>query len=182
MALELLKHTTIPKTATTYPLQWRSRVYAIVGLALLLGIVVVMTSAIGSTHISLDTLYHVLLVKLPFVEIEPTWSSSVETIIFDIRLPRVILAGLVGAALAVAGASYQGLFRNPLADPYLIGVSQGAALGAVIGFLLPVSWQATSIPLLAFVGALLAVAVVYSIVDNGFHQTHLRAFGFRRSP
>ena len=51
----------------------------------------------------------------------------------DIRLPRIILAGLVGAALAVAGATYQGLFRNPLADPYLIGVAQGAGLGAIPG-------------------------------------------------
>jgi len=90
-----------------------------------------------------------------------------ETIIFDIRLPRLLLAGLVGASLAVAGATYQGLFRNPLADPYLIGVAQGAALGAVTGFLLPVSWQAASIPLLAFAGALLAVAVVYSIARVG---------------
>ncbi|HEX75886.1 MAG TPA: iron chelate uptake ABC transporter family permease subunit [Dehalococcoidia bacterium] len=167
MALELLKDITIPKTATAYPLQWRSRVYSIVGLVLLLGVIVVATSATGSTHIPFATLWNVLLAKLPFVEVEPTWVSSVETIIFDIRMPRVFLAGLVGAALAVAGATYQGLFRNPLADPYLIGVAQGAALGAVIGFLLPVSWQAASIPLLAFAGALVAVAVVYSIAKVG---------------
>ena len=127
----------------------------------------VATSAIGSTHIPLATLGQLFLAKLPFIEVEPTWAASVETIIFDIRLPRVILAGLVGAALAVAGATYQGLFRNPLADPYLIGVSQGAALGAVIGFLLPIPWQAASIPLLAFAGAVAAVAVVYSIARVG---------------
>lgn len=167
MALELLKDVTIPKTATAYPLQWRSRVYAIVGLVLLLGVVMVVTSAIGSTHIPLATLGQVLLSKLPFIQVEPTWASSVETIILDIRLPRLLLAGLVGAALAVAGATYQGLFRNPLADPYLIGVAQGAALGAVIGFVLPVSWQAASTPLLAFAGALIAVAVVYSIAKVG---------------
>jgi len=167
MALELLKDTTIPKTTTVYPLRWRSRVYAIVGLVLVLGVVMVVTSAIGSTDIPLSTLSEVLLAKLPFVEVKPTWATSVETIIFDIRLPRLLLAGLVGAALAVAGATYQGLFRNPLADPYLIGVAPGAALGAVIGFLLPVSWQAASIPLLAFAGALLAVAVVYSIARVG---------------
>jgi iron complex transport system permease protein len=167
MALELVKDTTIAQATTAYPLLWRSRVYAIAGLVLLLGVVVVVTSAIGSTHIPLATLWQVLLGKLPFIEVEPTWASSVETIILDIRLPRLFLAGLVGAALAVAGATYQGLFRNPLADPYLIGVAQGAALGAVIGFMLPVSWQAASIPLLAFAGALIAVAVVYSIARVG---------------
>jgi len=116
MALELLKDVTIPKAATAYPLQWRSRVYAIVALVLLLGVVMVVTLAIGSTHIPLATLGQVLLSKLPFIEVEPTWASSVETIILDIRLPRLLLAGLVGAALAVAGATYQGLFRNPLAQ------------------------------------------------------------------
>ena len=167
MALELLKNVTLPKTATIYPIRWRSRIYAIVGLALLLGITVIVTLAVGSTHITFDTLCHVLLAKLPFIHAEPTWASNIETIIFDIRLPRLLLAGLVGAALAVAGTTYQGLFRNPLADPYLIGVAQGAALGAVIGFMLPISWQAGSIPLLAFIGAILAVAIVYSIARVG---------------
>ena len=59
-----------------------------------------------------------------------TWPAAWETIVFTIRLPRVLLAGVVGAALALSGATYQGLFRNPLADPYLIGVASGAALGA----------------------------------------------------
>ena len=167
MALELLKNATFPKTATIYPIRWRSRIYAIVGLGLLLGITVIVTLAIGSTHISFDTVWHILFSKLPFTHAEPTWANTVETIILDIRLPRLLLAGLVGAALAVAGTTYQGLFRNPLADPYLIGVAQGAALGAVIGFMLPISWQAASIPLLAFTGAILAVAMVYSIARVG---------------
>jgi iron complex transport system permease protein len=91
-------------------------------------------------------------------------------IILDIRLPRVVLAGLVGAALAAAGATYQGLFRNPLADPYLIGVAQGAALGAVIGFMLPPTWHSLGfgiIPLLAFTGALLSTTVVYLLARVG---------------
>ena len=167
MAVESLREAIIPKIDTAYPLRWRSRLYAIASLALLLVVMIVVSSAIGSTPIPLTTLYHVLLAKLPFLEIEPTWTSSVETIVFQIRLPRVLLAGLVGAALAVAGATYQGLFRNPLADPYLIGVAQGAALGAVIGFLIPGTWQTASVPLLAFVGALLAVAIVYSIAKVG---------------
>jgi iron complex transport system permease protein len=167
MALELLKNTTTTETAINYPVQWHSRIYAIVGMALLLGITIMVTLGIGSTDIPFGTLFHILLSKLPLIHIEPTWTSNTEIILFDIRLPRLLLAGLVGAALAVAGTTYQGLFRNPLADPYLIGVAQGAALGAVIGFMLPVSWQIGSIPLLAFVGAVSAAVMVYSIAKVG---------------
>ena len=167
MALELFKNSSISETAVIYPIHWRSRIYAIVGLVILLGIVIIATLAVGSTDIPFGTLCDVLLDKLPFVHIQPTWTSNTETIIFDIRLPRLLLAGLVGAALAVAGTTYQGLFRNPLADPYLIGVAQGAALGAVIGFMMPTAWQAGSIPLLAFIGATTAVAAVYSIARVG---------------
>jgi iron complex transport system permease protein len=123
---------------------------------------------VGSTHIPISTIWGILLSRLPFIDITPAWSATTETIIIDIRLPRVVLAGVVGAALAVAGATYQGLFRNPLADPYLIGVAQGAALGAVVGFLLPWSVAGFSlIPVLAFFGGLLAVAVVYSLARVG---------------
>lgn len=170
MALNLLKAITIPqsKTVLAYPLRWRSRLCGIAGLALLLGVVIVIASAVGSTQIPLTKIWGVLLSRLPFIDVTPTWSAATETIIVDIRLPRVLLAGVVGAALAVAGATYQGLFRNPLADPYLIGVAQGAALGAVIGFLLPGSVAGFGlIPVLAFCGALLAVAVVYAVARVG---------------
>ena len=150
--------------------RWRGRVYAILGLIVLLVLVIIFATTIGSVEIPFSTTSSILLSRLPFVDITPTWTSALETIVLDIRLPRVILAGVVGAALAIAGASYQGLFRNPLADPYLIGVAQGAALGAVIGFLLPVSWQALGmslVPVLAFAGALASVAVVYTLARVG---------------
>jgi len=151
-------------------LRWRSRIYGILGLLVLLAAVVILATAIGSVQIPFLTTSSILISKLPLVELTPTWAATMETIIFEIRLPRVILAGLVGAALAIAGATYQGLFRNPLADPYLIGVAQGAALGAVIGFLLPPSWHSVGfgiIPLLAFIGALVSTAVVYSLARVG---------------
>jgi len=131
---------------------------------------VAFATAVGSVQIPLFTTCRVLLSQLPLVDIAPTWPSTTETIILEIRLPRVILAGLVGAALAIAGATYQGLFRNPLADPYLIGVAQGASLGAVIGFSLPFDWHGIGvgiIPILAFTGALCSVAVVYSLARVG---------------
>jgi cobalamin transport system permease protein len=167
MALESLKDSDVLKTITIYPTQWRSRIYAMAGMVILLGITATIALGIGSINIPFSTLLQILAAKLPLLHIQPTWTSNAEIIIFDIRLPRILLAGLVGAALAVAGTTYQGLFRNPLADPYLIGVAQGAALGAVIGFMLPISWQMGTIPLLAFVGAVSAAATVYAIAKVG---------------
>ena len=158
---------TIP---SSYFPQRRGRIYAIIGLfALLLGVVILAT-AVGSVQIPFLTTGSILLSRVPLVELTPAWTSSLETIVLDIRLPRIILAGIVGAALATAGATYQGLFRNPLADPYLIGVAQGAALGAVIGFLLPSTWQGIGfevIPFLAFTGALISTVIVYSLARVG---------------
>ncbi|MEE9398860.1 MAG: iron chelate uptake ABC transporter family permease subunit [Dehalococcoidales bacterium] len=148
----------------------RRRIYAILGLLLLLVVLVAFTTTIGSVKIPFLTTSSILLSRLPLTEITPTWSRALETIILEIRLPRVILAGLVGAALAIAGAAYQGLFRNPLADPYLIGVAQGAALGAVIGFLLPTTAHGVGIgiiPLFAFFGALISTIIVYNLARVG---------------
>lgn len=150
--------------------RWRPRVYAILGLCLLLIVMVAFAATFGSVEIPFLTTSRILLDKLPLVAITPTWSNAWETIILEVRLPRVLLAGLVGAALAIAGATYQGLFRNPLADPYLIGVAQGAALGAITGFLLPVNWEGlgfSTIPLFAFIGALVSTAVVYNLARVG---------------
>ncbi len=148
----------------------RTRLYSVLGLAILLGAVVVLAATVGSVQIPFLTTLRILVSRLPLVEIAQTWPNSSETIILEIRLPRVILAGLVGAALATAGATYQGLFRNPLADPYLIGVAQGASLGAVIGFLLPTTWHIMGfslIPLLAFIGAVISTTVVYTLARVG---------------
>ncbi|ADU66338.1 transport system permease protein [Desulfurispirillum indicum S5] len=94
------------------------------------------------------------------------FSASAEdihrTIVQEIRLPRSLLALLVGAALSVAGAAFQAVLRNPLADPYILGVSGGAALGAVSAFALGM-WLTFSVPVLAFGGALLALLVVYLV-------------------
>lgn len=98
------------------------------------------------------------------------WPDFWETIVLQVRLPRVCLAALVGAALSVAGAAYQGLFHNPLADPYLVGVSSGAGLGATLANYLGVylAWAGLgAVPIFAFVGALLATAVIYSLARVG---------------
>lgn len=91
-------------------------------------------------------------------------------ILWKIRLPRTVLVLLTGAGLGISGASYQGLFRNPLADPYLIGVASGAGLGAVIAMSFQVqysNWGLFIVPLAAFIMALLTVAIVYVIARIG---------------
>ena len=153
-----------------YFLNWRSRVYSIAGLLVLLIVIVIAATTIGSVRVPFLTTIGILSSKLPWINMNPGVDSTLETIIFDIRLPRIILAGLVGSALATAGATYQGLFRNPLADPYLIGVAQGAALGAIIGFLLPTEWHIPGlglIPLLAFIGAIASTIIVYNLARVG---------------
>lgn len=87
-------------------------------------------------------------------------------ILFDVRLPRLLLAMLVGAALSVAGASYQALLRNPLADPYVLGVSSGAALGTILALALA-SRLAVATPVAAFLGAALTIAGVYYLGQRG---------------
>lgn len=88
-------------------------------------------------------------------------------IIWNVRMPRVALAGIVGAMLSLAGASYQGVFRNPLVDPYLLGVAAGAGLGATIIFAVgrdaTSGWPVDPLPLVSFVGGLIAVMITYLV-------------------
>jgi iron complex transport system permease protein len=131
-------------------------------------LIAVLALTVGSVRIPFATVWDVLVSHIPLVDITRDWSSTTDMIITGIRLPRILMAGVVGAALGVAGASYQGLFRNPLADPYLIGVAQGAAFGAALGF--TISWAFLGsylIPVMAFVGALMAVSAVYLIARVG---------------
>jgi iron complex transport system permease protein len=136
-------------------------------LTLGLFLIVVLSTAVGSVSIPLSEVGNAFLSKIPglsgFASPVP---ATYETIIFEIRLPRVILGVLVGAGLAVAGVALQGLFKNPMADPYIIGVSSGAALGATVAILAPIPLglaRMSFITLMAFLGALGAVFVVYKI-------------------
>src|SRR6266849_1622469 len=88
--------------------------------------------------------------------------SEYRLIIFELRLPRILLGILVGAALSVAGAGFQALLRNPLADPYVLGVSSGAALGAIISLIASPQFPLVT-PLAAFLGAALTIAAVYML-------------------
>jgi len=104
---------------------------------------------------------------LPLVSIDSGVSDAQWNIVWQIRAPRVVLAALVGAMLSLAGASYQGVFRNPLVDPYLLGVAAGAGLGATVAFAVnrdaTATWPIDPVPLAAFVGGVIAVALTYTI-------------------
>jgi iron complex transport system permease protein len=108
-----------------------------------------------------------LLDRLPFVSIESGASVVQSEVLWQIRMPRVVLAAIVGAMLSLAGASYQGVFRNPLVDPYLLGVAAGAGLGATVvivaGRSTTDSWPIDPLPLAAFVGGLVAVLLTYTV-------------------
>lgn len=99
--------------------------------------------------------------------------ATTGTIVRDLRLPRVLAAGLVGGALAVAGALLQGLLRNPLADPFVTGASAGGALGAIAAVALAASAPAALVPLASFVGSLAAVAIVWRMARIGGPTTIL---------
>jgi len=148
----------------------RVRISPFLWCILLLIAAIVLSAAIGAVSIPPLDVARMLFGKLPFVKIAPTWPDMYETILFDIRLPRAALILLAGAALSGSGAAYQGLFRNPLADPYIIGVASGAGLGAVIA--MGLHWPATIlgalvIPIAAFVGALITVGIVYGLARVG---------------
>ncbi|MEW6662921.1 MAG: FecCD family ABC transporter permease [Bacillota bacterium] len=124
--------------------------------------------ALGSVKLAPVTVGKILLTKLPLVgdQLVPHWPHHMETIIWQVRLPRVILATLVGATLAVAGTAFQGLLQNPLADPYTLGVSSGAAAAAAFTIVFGVSRTGAGLlvlPVAAFLGGLGTVILVYRI-------------------
>jgi iron complex transport system permease protein len=119
---------------------------------------------IGPVRLSPGGVVRELADRLPLVDIRSGLSEREGAILWQLRVPRVVLGGLVGAVLAMAGASYQGVFRNPLADPYLLGVAAGAGLGATLAVaFLPgwADWPVDPLPLAAFAGALVSVAATY---------------------
>ena len=130
-----------------------------------------LASAFGAISISPLDIAKMSLNKLPFVNLEPTWQPTHEIIFFQIRLLRVVGGALIGAALATAGVLFQGLLRNPLADPYIIGTSSGALLGATLVIVfIPATlslWGFGIISIAAFLGALGAVFLVYNLARVG---------------
>jgi iron complex transport system permease protein len=154
----------------------RFRLSAFYGFLLpALAVAAIAAIAIGSTPLSWQTIVKVCAVKL----LPLSWLSAMgidvsgitatdQLVVWIIRIPRVLVAAAVGAGLGTAGAIMQGLFRNPLAEPGLMGIGPGAALGGVIAFV--TGWSGKSVlplPLLAMTGALLALTLVYAMATRG---------------
>lgn len=140
-------------------LKWRT---TIVYLTLLLFLSIILTLAIGPAYISPSEILRVLCFKIGFRSSPP--NIVYVNIIFQLRLPRILVGMLVGASLSVSGMVMQGLFRNPMASPYVIGVSSGAALGAAVAMnMLPPIVGVYTTPIVAFLGGLFTLILVYNI-------------------
>ena len=138
--------------------------------ALLLLATAFLNVMVGSSMIPAGTILNIVISSIRGITTPVDPNGVFATILYSLRIPHMVLLLLVGAALSGSGAAYQGLFRNPLADPYLIGVASGAGLGAVIA--MTIQWSYTplglmAVPLAAFGGAVLAVAVVSTMARVG---------------
>jgi iron complex transport system permease protein len=149
--------------------------FILLGLIALLIVVIILCLNVGSAGISYSEILNIFGKQIPGISnlIDPSAiQGNNETIIMNIRLPRVIAGAIVGAGLAAAGVMYQGVFRNPMADSYLLGVSAGASLAYTIAALsigtLGLAYLGLGMnQIIAFAGALLVVFVVYSIARTG---------------
>ncbi|MGA8296986.1 MAG: iron ABC transporter permease [Acidimicrobiales bacterium] len=150
------------------PVLCRDAAFYLGALVLLLG-AATLGVLVGPADLSPAIVFHVLEGKLLF-GVHTHVSALDSAIVWQLRAPRVVLAAIVGATLATAGASYQGVFQNPLADPYLLGVAAGAGLGATLAVVVvhdPAAWAVNPIPLAAFAGALVSVALTYVLGRSG---------------
>ena len=126
-------------------------------------------TTIGTAKVSVLDIFKIIASKIPLINNYIDVSNiadSAKSIIWNLRLPRVLLGGIIGASLSVAGAAFQGMFKNPMADPYVLGISSGAALGATLAIVFKIDvsfFSISSITIFAFIGALLAVFTVYNI-------------------
>jgi iron complex transport system permease protein len=141
-----------------------------IGLAGAAVLAMLLSLSIGPANVSVISILKMFLHKMRIISDVSGWQPVEESIIFQIRMPRVLGGALVGAALSTAGALFQGLFRNPMADPYVIGTAAGAAFGATLAMLLPLSMAFLGfglVPLAAFLGAIGSVVMVYRLARFG---------------
>jgi len=142
----------------TLPATPRNVMAVALAMSLLLVLVVLVSLTLGAVHVPLSQVWRALTAR--------GGGSEAAIIVLDIRLPRILLAILVGAALSVAGTGLQALLRNPLADPYVLGISSGAAVGAIFALWLG-GRIASASPLAAFIGAMITMLWVYLLGRSG---------------
>ena len=130
---------------------------AVLGLILIL--IMVLSIMMGSVKVGPHRSISILLQSI--LGLKGAGTETEKTIILSLRVPRALLAGLVGAGLSVSGAIFQALLRNPLADPYILGVSSGAAVGAIVAILMGLGTLSFGLPLASFIGGLLTILIVF---------------------
>ncbi len=162
---------------------WKHPAFVLSALSVLLLVVMIVAIRIGTVGIEPAQIIAIIFKRAFGFDFGLTWSAAEESIIWQIRVPRVIGAAIVGAGLASAGVVFQGLLRNPMADPYLLGTSGGAALAATIAFAIPFTLGFVTfglVPIAAFFGALIAVLIVYRLAHVGMYTpiTTLLLAGF----
>lgn len=153
-----------PPAPTRLPITWIA-----IGVGGLL-IAAVLSVSVGAAGLPIGGIVGDLLDRLPGATVESGLSATDSSILWQIRLPRIALGALVGGMLALAGTSYQGIFRNPLADPYLLGVAAGAGLGATLAIVYGPQGGGTSMAIIApaaFAGALVAALGSYLLGTVG---------------
>nr|WP_223208045.1 iron ABC transporter permease [Actinopolyspora erythraea] len=137
---------------------------------------VVLSLAVGSVSLPPTDVAAILARQVLPGWTDPGWPATYDTIVLDVRLPRVLLAGIVGAGLSAVGTALQALVRNPLADPYLLGISSGASLGAVASLVSGVMVLGTlATPMVAaFAGSTVTLVAVYALASSGGRMTTTR--------
>jgi iron complex transport system permease protein len=149
----------------------RSRPAIVAGATIaVLAVLLILGVGLGTIRIAPDETIGIILWRTLGLETAATWTPAQEAIVWELRLPRVLTAMVVGASLGIAGATLQGLLRNPLADPFVLGTASGAALGAAVAIVLPISAAFVlvgTVTALAFLGALLAAIVVFRLGGGG---------------
>jgi iron complex transport system permease protein len=146
-------------------------------LSILLCLIILLAISVGSIRVPPLHAIHILLRSL--LGLKGGGTESERAIVLSLRFPRAISAGLVGAGLSVSGVIFQALLRNPLADPYILGVSSGAAVGAIVAMVIGLSTLSFGLPLASFLGALMAVIMVFQFgrQDGKIHPNTLLLAG-----
>lgn len=153
------------------PLFWS----LILALLIALVIAIVLSTAVGAVAVPFERVLRVIVWNLAPGAVEPTWTPTEAQIVWEFRLPRVLLAGIVGSALAVSGTALQTVARNALADPFVFGVSYGATVGAVLVLTLgAAAMGGVSLSVAAFAGALIATALVYGLAQQDGRTSPMR--------
>jgi iron complex transport system permease protein len=172
MAVETVRNRAVPRVAPRgVSVRWA------VGAAAFLLVSVIVGLAIGPVHIGPGAIVASGLSHVPFLHVHSSLDAVQRAVLWQLRAPRVVLAALVGGMLAVAGSAYQGSFRNPLADPYLLGVAAGAGLGATIAIADgSTGTKSALVPIAAFAGATAAVVLTYALGRSAGGRSTTGAF------